>query len=99
MSNMTSIIRQMRLFASLFVMILSAGVSWADTPRVAVDIAPVHSLVARVMDGIGSPSLIIAPGASPHDYRLRPSEATALQNADVIFWIGPTLTPWLDKAL
>lgn len=89
----------MRLFASLFVMILSAGVSWADTPRVAVDIAPVHSLVARVMDGISSPSLIIAPGASPHDYRLRPSEATALQNADVIFWIGPTLTPWLDTAL
>jgi zinc transport system substrate-binding protein len=59
----------------------------------------VHSLVARVMDGVDTPALIIAAGASPHEYSLRPSEAAALQKADVIFWIGPELTPWLDKAL
>ena len=78
---------------------LMGGGAYADTPQVAVDIAPVHSLVARVMDGVGTPDLIIQSGASPHEYSLRPSEAAALQNADLVFWIGPDLTPWLTDTI
>lgn len=79
--------------------VLSAGVAQADVPRVAVDIAPVHSLVARVMQGAGEPDLIVAPGASPHEYSLRPSDAAALQGAGVVFWVSPALTPWLEDAI
>ena len=75
-----------------------AGAAWAEAPRVATDIAPVHSLVARVMDGVGAPDLIIQKGASPHGYSLRPSEAGALQEAEIVFWIGPDLTPWMTDA-
>jgi zinc transport system substrate-binding protein len=75
-----------------------AGAAQADAPRVATDIAPVHSLVARVMDGVGAPDLIIQKGASPHAYSLRPSEAGALQGAEIVFWIGPDLTPWMADA-
>jgi zinc transport system substrate-binding protein len=78
---------------------LLAGTALADVPNVAVDITPVHSLVARVMAGVGEPTLIIAQGASPHEYSLRPSEAGALQEADLVFWIGPDLTPWLEDAI
>jgi len=78
---------------------LMGGWAYADTPQVAVDIAPVHSLVARVMDGVGTPDLIIQPGASPHEYSLRPSEAAALQNTNLVFWIGPDLTPWLTDTI
>jgi zinc transport system substrate-binding protein len=78
---------------------LMGGTAYADTPQVAVDIAPVHSLVARVMDGVGTPDLIVQPGASPHEYSLRPSEAAALQDADLVFWIGPDLTPWLTDTI
>jgi zinc transport system substrate-binding protein len=78
---------------------LMGGTAFADVPRVAVDIAPVHSLVARVMDGVGAPDLIIQPGASPHEYSLRPSEAAALQDADLVFWIGADLTPWLSDTI
>ena len=78
---------------------LMAGTSFAETPQVAVDIAPVHSLVARVMAGVSTPDLIVQPGASPHEYSLRPSDAAALQNADLIFWIGPDLTPWLTDTI
>lgn len=76
-----------------------AGTAGAEAPQVAVDIAPIHSLVARVMDGVGQPALIVAPGASPHEYSLRPSDAGALQEAEVVFWLGPDLTPWLEDAL
>lgn len=78
---------------------LMGGTAFADVPRVAVDIAPVHSLVARVMDGVGAPDLIVQPGASPHEYSLRPSEAAALQDADLVFWIGADLTPWLSDTI
>ncbi|MEX0348934.1 MAG: zinc ABC transporter substrate-binding protein [Paracoccaceae bacterium] len=78
---------------------LMGGTALADVPNVAVDIAPVHSLVARVMDGVGTPDLIVPPGASPHEYSLRPSEAAALQNATLVFWMGEDLTPWMEGAV
>lgn len=67
----------------------------AEVPRVATDIAPVQSIAARVMAGLGTPHLVIPPGASPHGYALRPSEARALAEADLVVWVGPALTPWL----
>ncbi|MEL7117174.1 MAG: zinc ABC transporter substrate-binding protein [Pseudomonadota bacterium] len=42
---------------------------------------------------------MIPAGASPHEYTLRPSEAAALQNADLVFWMGEDLTPWLEEAV
>lgn len=87
------------LVPCLLAPVLLAAPALAEAPQVAVDIAPVHSLVARVMDGVGEPALIVAPGASPHEYSLRPSEAAAMQEADVVIWIGPDLTPWLEDAL
>ncbi|MDB9816920.1 zinc ABC transporter substrate-binding protein [Amylibacter sp.] len=81
------------------IMTLMSTSVMADVPNVAADIAPVHSLVSRVMEGVGAPKLVIKSGASPHDYRLRPSEAKALQDADLVFWMGEELTPWLIGAL
>lgn len=79
--------------------LLGSSAVLADVPQVAVDIAPVHSLVARVMDGVGEPALIVPAGASPHEYSLRPSEAEALQGADLVFMIGADLAPWLESAV
>ncbi|MDA9329366.1 zinc ABC transporter substrate-binding protein [bacterium] len=81
------------------IMTLMSTSVMADVPNVAADIAPVHSLVSRVMEGVGAPKLVIKSGASPHDYRLRPSEAKALQDADLVFWMGEELTPWMNGAL
>ena len=78
---------------------LLGGTAYAEAPRVAVDIAPVHSLVSRVMQGVGTPDLIVQQGASPHGYTIRPSEAKAIQNADLVFWVSGGLTPWLGDTL
>ena len=45
------------LTATAFLLGTSMGI--ADVPKVAVDIAPVHSLVSKVMTGVGKPDLII----------------------------------------
>lgn len=84
---------------SLFAALSLATPVLADPPRVAVDIAPVHALTAQVMAGVGQPDLVVAPTVSPHSYALRPSQAQALQQADLVIWIGPQLTPWMQSAL
>lgn len=73
--------------------------AYADPPAVVTSIKPVHSLVASVMQGVGTPSLIVEGGGSPHTYSLRPSNARALQDADVIFWVGPSLEAFLDRPI
>lgn len=71
----------------------------ADVPRVAVDIAPVHALVAQVMGDLGAPDLILPPNASPHGYAMRPSEARSVEAADLVIWMGEGLTPALGRAI
>src|SRR3546814_4864691 len=63
----------------------------AAAVTVVASIKPVHSLVAGVMAGAGSPHLIVQGGASPHAISLKPSDATALQEAAVVFWVGEDL--------
>ncbi|WP_370210270.1 metal ABC transporter solute-binding protein, Zn/Mn family [Roseovarius sp.] len=67
-------------------------------PAVVTDIAPVESLVARVMQGVGTPGRLVPRGASPHDARLKPSDAAALAKADLVVMVGGGLTPWLSEA-
>ncbi len=90
-------IRRLRL--ALAFLLLGVALPAVAVPNVATDVTPVHSLVSQVMEGVGEPRLVIQRGASPHSYSMRPSEAAALENADVVFWVGEELTPWLDRAL
>ena len=89
--------RKLLSYTAIGLILVSTAI--ADVPKVAVDIAPVHSLVARVMDGVGSPKLVIPAGASPHEYSLRPSEAKSLQDADMVIWIGEDLAPWMENSI
>jgi zinc transport system substrate-binding protein len=88
-----------RLLALASTTAILAGAASAEALKVVVDIAPVHSLVARVMEGVGVPSLIVTPGASPHQYQMRPSQAAALQDADIVVWMSESLTPWLEETV
>lgn len=85
-------------------MILVASLTLAPTfaqaaVSVVTTIKPVHSLVAGVMQGVGSPQLLIKGAASPHDFSLKPSQAAQLQDADVVFWIGDNLETSLAKPI
>lgn len=71
----------------------------AEVPRVLTDIPPVHALTAKVMEGVGTPDLLLERGASEHGFQMRPSQAAMVADADLVVWIGPELTPWLDRAV
>ena len=85
------------LFATAF-LTATAPVAYADI-NVVTSIKPVHSLAASVMQGVATPTLLIAGAGSPHTYALKPSQAKTLQEADVIFWIGHDLEAFLEKPI
>ncbi|AML51387.1 zinc ABC transporter substrate-binding protein [Falsihalocynthiibacter arcticus] len=90
----------MKNLLPVFVAAIAFGQSaHAKAPNVVVDIAPIYAIAAQVMEGVGTPTLIVEQAASPHDFSLRPSHARGLQNADVVFSVSPDLTPWLVKSL
>ena len=80
--------------------IFSSSLAYASEGlSVVTSIKPIHSLVSAVMDGISTPSLIIEGAGSPHTYALKPSQAKALQDADLVFWVGPAIESFLEKPI
>ena len=79
-------------------LILTSFSAMADIKAVAT-IKPIHSLLASVMEGVGTPSLIVEGSNSPHNFTLKPSHATMLEEADIIFWVGEDLELFLEKPL
>lgn len=71
------------------------GPAQAEPPEVVVSIKPLHSLVASVMGDVGAPSLLVKGAASPHSYSLKPSEAKALSQAKLVFWVGEGMETFL----
>lgn len=89
----------MRIFALILLLLVPLPGRAMTQPETVATIAPVHALVARVMQGVGAPVLLVPPGASPHDFALRPSDAAALAQAGLVFRVGPGIEPWLDRSL
>ena len=67
--------------------------------KVVTSIKQIHSLASYIMDGVGSPDVIVDGYSSPHGFQLKPSHAKMLENADIIFWIGEGLENFLEKPL
>lgn len=67
--------------------------------RVVTTVKPIHALVAGVMAGVGKPYLIVKGAASPHSYAMKPSDAAALQNAQVVFRVGGAFERFLETAI
>ena len=90
----------MRLPAALLLLAATAATpvhAQSDGLRVVVDVAPVHSLVARVMGR--DPELLIPATASPHDWAMRPAQAAALEAADLVVLTAPDFAPAAERAV
>lgn len=95
-----SVMNASRVLIFYLVLLMSPVHATTDTPpkatasvapQVVVTISPLHSLVAAVGADRLVPTLLIPPSQSPHGFRLRPSNAQALQRADVVVWVGTAL--------
>ena len=87
------------LFCTFSIMPVKMMMADQKPLSIVASIRPVHALVAGVMGDLGTPHLLLAAPASAHHFTLKPSQARALQNADIVFWIGPGMEQPLTKAL
>ncbi len=67
--------------------------------KVVTSIKPIHSITSYIMDGVGSPDLIVDGYNSPHNFQLKPSHAKMLQNADLVIFVGEGIEEFLEKPL
>ena len=86
------------LIISLFTFFSFFSYAYAEI-KVVASIKPIHSLVSYVMDGVGTPSILVDGSSSPHTFQLKPSHAQMLQDADIVFWIGEDLESFLETPL
>jgi zinc transport system substrate-binding protein len=70
-----------------------------EAPWAVASIKPIHSLLSGVMAGVGTPALLVKGYASPHSYALKPSDAALLEQARILFWVGPALERFLMRPL
>ena len=87
------------LFCAFSIMPVKRVMADQKPLSIVASIKPVHALVAGVMGDLGTPHLLLAAPTSAHHFTLKPSQARALQNADIVFWIGPGMEQPLTKAL
>ncbi|WP_288351102.1 zinc ABC transporter substrate-binding protein [uncultured Thalassospira sp.] len=77
----------------------SASAHGDDAPKVVTSIKPIHSIASAIMKDIGEPALLVDGASSPHAYSLRPSEARALSEADLVVYVSHSLEGFLQKPL
>lgn len=78
--------------------LVSPGAAETDI-QVVTSIKPVHSLASAVMDGVGEPHLLMRGAGSPHEFKLRPSDAAMLEEAVVIFLIDVRMETTLVRPI
>lgn len=67
--------------------------------RVVTTIPPVAMLVKEMGGDRVEVRSLLAAGADPHTYEPRPSDAAALQDADVVISLGSSLDDWLGETI
>ncbi|MGA4633417.1 zinc ABC transporter substrate-binding protein [Pseudomonas solani] len=67
--------------------------------RLLASIKPLQLIAAAVQDGVGQPEVLLPPGASPHQYALRPSDVRRVREVDLLYWVGPDLEGFLPRVL
>ncbi len=92
-----TVLRQHVKKATLAVAIGAA--SCAAQANLVTSIKPLGFIASSIADGVTEVEIIVPPGASPHDYNLKPSDVQKVKSADLILWIGEDIDGFLDNSI
>ena len=90
--------RLFSIFVAFIASFLLIGSAQAEV-KVLTSIKPLQLIAAAVQDGVAIPEVLLPPGASPHNYALRPSDVRKVQSVDLLYWIGPDMEGFLPRVL
>jgi len=86
------------VFSALLLMFASVSTAARDL-QIVSSIKPVD-LIARAIAPPGTEfTTLVPPGSSPHTYQMKISQRRALNEADLILWMGPDLENFLTRTL
>ncbi|WP_039056632.1 zinc ABC transporter substrate-binding protein ZnuA [Enterobacter sp. Bisph1] len=85
------------LCAALSAELLSSAAQTANA-AVVTSLKPLGFIASAIADGVTSTEVLLPDGASEHDYSLRPSDVKRLQNADLVFWVGPEMESFMSRS-
>ncbi|WP_057397382.1 zinc ABC transporter substrate-binding protein ZnuA [Pseudomonas fluorescens] len=95
---MVIVSRLFSIFVAFIASFLLIGSAQAEV-KVLTSIKPLQLIAAAVQDGVAIPEVLLPPGASPHNYALRPSDVRKVQSVDLLYWIGPDMEGFLPRVL
>ena len=81
----------------IFILFSSSNLFAADTKGVITTIQPINSLVSAVIGDTGKTISLIPADISPHEYKLKPSDAKKMQEANIIFFVSNHLESSVTK--
>lgn len=85
--------------AMAFTPVFAAAAADSAAPSVLATTKPLHALTAMVMEGVGTPHLLIKGATSPHTFSLKPSDRRVIGDAALVVWTGPGIERVLEKTL
>ena len=89
----------MNKILSIIILILfsNSPVYASETKGVVTTIQPINSLVSAVIGNTGKTISLIPAEISPHEYKLKPSDAKKMQEANIIFFVSNHLESGVTK--
>ena len=77
-------------------LITAAGIAQAN---VVTSIKPLAFIASSIADGVTETEIVVPPGASPHDYSLKPGDVQKVKSAELLLWIGEDIDGFLEKTV
>lgn len=78
---------------------LPPSVPSSKSPAIIVTIKPIYGLVAALVNGIATPTLLCEGRGSTHTLSLVPSDIKILSAADLVVWVGESYEMMMAKPL
>ena len=80
----------------LFLLLILVRSSWTQT-RYITTIYPFQEIINPIIHGSAEIYTLLPPGASPHNYEVRPSDMKNMESAKALFMGGAHLDSWAYK--
>ncbi len=72
---------------------------FGKTGGIVTTVKPLHSLVSGVAGDITEPILILKGATTPHNFQLKPSQVSAVQNSKLILYMGDSFEVFMESTL
>ncbi|MDG2942637.1 zinc ABC transporter substrate-binding protein ZnuA [Exercitatus varius] len=67
--------------------------------NIVTSVKPLGFIASSIAEGVTDVEVIVPPGASPHDYNLKPSDVQKINSADLLLWVGKDVDGFLAKTV